>query len=438
MIQESERMEWKEYLTSDLKREAVAFANTRGGTILVGIADDGSVTGASNPDRMVESISSMIRDGIKPDVTMFVSISIERMDEKNVVRVDIQRGTGRPYYLSDKGLKPSGVYMRLGNTSAPASETAIRDMIRETEGISYERGRSLQQDLTFQAAQTVFDGNGLSLGISQMKTLGMMDRDEIYTNLGLLLSDQCPHTIKAAVFAGEDKEVFQHRAEFAGSLFTQLSDAFAFISLNNRLQSRFSGLYRIDTNDYSETAIREALINAIVHRDYALSGSILVSMFSDRMEIVSLGGLAPGLEPEDIYEGISLTRNPGLANVMYRLKLIEAYGTGIRKIRAECERHGADADFRMTHAVFRVMMRMSMPHPDQERTVVSETGIHQEPSEQKVIDYLRRTGSANRKQVQDELGIGQTSCVVLLNRMVETGKILRSGNARNTTYHMRA
>lgn len=181
----------------------------------------------------------------------------------NCLSEDLQRGTKRPYYLTDKGLKPSGVYVRLGNTSVPATETAIRNMIIETDGTSYEQMRSINQELTFQVTEAEFKRHDLAFGNPQKKTLGMIDYDEIYTNLGLLFSDQCQHSIKAAVFKGSNKDEFLTRKEFTGSILSQVEEAYKFIDLANQLNSTYEGLTRIDRRDYPETAVREALLNSI-------------------------------------------------------------------------------------------------------------------------------------------------------------------------------
>ena len=148
----------------------------------------------------------------------------------------------------------------------------------------------------------------------------------------MLLSDQCMHTIKVAVFQGTDQTIFKDRREFAGSLLQQMNEVYDFIDFRNQTRATVEKLLRIDIRDYPEIAVREALLNLLVHRDYSFSASALVSIYADRIEFVSIGGLMPGIELEDIMIGISVCRNQNLANVFYRLNLIEAYGTGMGKI----------------------------------------------------------------------------------------------------------
>lgn len=128
------------------------------------------------------------------------------------------------------------------------------------------------------------------------------------------------------------KTVFKERREFSGSLLHQLEDAYEFIDRFNITRAEFKDLDRIDMRDYPSEAIRETLLNAIVHRDYSFSGSTLISIFDDRIEFVTIGGLVKGISLNDILLGVSILRNEHLANIFYRLKLIEAYGTGMPNI----------------------------------------------------------------------------------------------------------
>ena len=292
-FQESETIELKEIVVEDIKKEIIAFANSAGGTLYVGVADDGSIVGVDSPDTVTQQISNMVRDSIKPDVTMFVRYDTKVVDRKQIVAVEIQRGTERPYYLAKKGLRPEGVYVRQGTSSVPATTTAIRRMIKDTDGDSFEAMRSLEQNLTFQAAAKEFEARNIAFGVPQMQTLGLLSTDGIYTNLGLLLSEQCTHTVKAAVFEGTDQNIFRDRQEFTGSLLQQMSEVYEYIDRRNQVRSTFDKLRRIDTRDYPEVAIREALLNSLVHRDYSFSASTLISVYDDRIEFTSIGGL-PG------------------------------------------------------------------------------------------------------------------------------------------------
>ena len=331
---ENKTTELKREYVDDIKNTVIAFANCDGGTLYIGVNDDGSVCGVDDVDDVMLRVTNAIRDAVRPDVTMFVECRNEVVDEIPVVCVTVQRGTARPYYLHSKGIRPEGVYVRQGASTVPATDAAILSMIKETSGDSYEAARSLNQQLTFEKATAFFRKRKVAFGKTQMRTLHLIGEDDTYTNLAFLLSDQCSHTLKLAVFEGSKKTVFKDRQELTGSLLEQLEEAFAYIERYNRTRAEFSGLDRVDLRDYPPEAVREALLNAIVHRDYAFSGSTLISIFEDRIEFVTIGGLVKGITLEDVKLGVSVLRNQHLANIFYRLRLIEAYGTGRRKEKA--------------------------------------------------------------------------------------------------------
>ena len=151
------------------------------------------------------------------------------IENKPIIRVDVEEGTDKPYYLSEKGLKPAGVYIRKGTSKQPVSEEGIRKLIIETGSLSYESGRSLQQNLTFHTLADEMDKRGIAFGALQMKTLGIIGDNGLYTNLGILLSDQCTHSTKVAVFQGTKKMHFKARRDFTGSLLQQLDDVYEYL-----------------------------------------------------------------------------------------------------------------------------------------------------------------------------------------------------------------
>ena len=231
----------------------------------------------------------------------------------------MQRGTARPYYWKAKGLRPEGVFVRQDAASVPASEAAIREMLLASADGAFERMRSLRQDLTFGAAAAFFRERKVAFGPAQRRSLGLVGEDGLFTNLALLLSDQCPFTLKLAVFEGTGKTVFRERREIGGSVLAQVREAFDYLDKWNRTRAEVRGLDRVDRRDYPPEAVREALLNAVVHRDYALPGADLVSLFDDRLEVLSAGGLVRGVSLSDVLLGLSALRNAALAGVFYRL-----------------------------------------------------------------------------------------------------------------------
>ena len=438
-FRETETVELKSIVMDDIKKEIIAFANCDGGTVYVGVADDGTVLGIENADECALQISNMVRDAVKPDVTMFIHYETLDCEGKAVVAVNIQRGTNRPYYLAKKGLRPEGVYVRQGYSSVPATDTAIRQMIKETDGDSFENMRSINQALTFEATKKEFEKRNVAFGQPQMQTLKIVSADGIYTNLGLLLSEQCPHTIKAAVFEEINQNVFKDRREFSGSLMQQLNEVYDYIDFHNQTHATFQKLLRIDTRDYPEVAVREALLNSLVHRDYSFRASTLISIYEDRIEFVSIGGLLPGLELDDLMMGVSVCRNPHLANVFYRLQLIEAYGTGMKKIMGAYADAPVQPKIMTTNNAFKIILpnvnavQKTAKAPEEiEKTAVPIS----DPNKEKILRFLTEHQVITRKEAQALLEVSQSTAGRVLKSMVDNGQLKQLGGSRTTRYEL--
>lgn len=438
-FQETETVELKAVAQDGIKKEIVGFANCGGGTVYVGVADDGAVPGVEDADACALQVSNMVRDAVKPDVTMFVSYKKLDCDGKAVVAVKVQRGTNRPYYLAKKGLRPEGVYVRQGYSSVPATDAAIRQMIKETDGDRFEDMRSLDQALTFESTKGEFETRKIPFGAPQMQTLKITSSDGLYTNLGLLLSDQCPHTVKAAVFEGTDQSVFKDRREFSGSLMQQLDEVYDYIDFHNQTHATFQKLLRVDTRDYPEVAVREALLNSIVHRDYSFRTSTLISVYDDRIEFVSVGGLLPGFELEDLMMGVSACRNPHLANVFYRLQLIEAYGTGMRKIMGAYAGVASQPQIMATNNAFKIVLpntNFAATAAETPTANSKEAPAASHSRENEILRFLAERPSITRKEAQTLLGIGQSTAGRILKEMVDKGQIARHGGGRTLRYEL--
>lgn len=443
LFRESETVELKEVVVDDIKKEIIAFANCDGGKLYIGVRDDGTVIGLDNADSVSLQISNMVRDAIKPDITMFLHYETIVENGKNVVVVDIQRGTDRPYYLAKKGMRPEGVYVRQGYSSVPATDTAIRRMIKETDGDRFEAMRCLNQDLTFEATKKEFELRKTDFGPQQMRTLKLIDHDGLYSNLALLLSDQCVHTIKVAVFQGTDQTIFKDRREFTGSLMQQMNEVYDFIDFRNQTRATIEKLYRVDVRDYPEVAVREALLNLLVHRDYSFSASAFISIYEDRIEFVSIGGLMPGIDLEDVMVGISVCRNQDLANVFYRLHLIEAYGTGMGKIMKAYESMQVKPVIETTKNAFKIILpNINAKYETENATVKTKSGtpvtVHTEKKlsdeEEKILEYARKHGAITRNDVIGLLEVSASTAARVIRKMVKTNLLEQKGKARNTHY----
>lgn len=437
---ENQNIEFKQEYVPDIRKEVMGFINAEGGTIYVGIRKDGTVIGIKDPDFVMLQIVNSLKGSLAPDIMPFVRVNPVEMEKKQVIEIDVTTGTNRPYYLREKGLKPSGVYVRKGSSTQPMTEAGIQEMILQSSGRSFELCRSMNQDLTFQTFQEEMKRRSIEIGPSQMRTLKLIGEDGLYTDLALLLSDQCETTTKVALFHGTDKESFQDRKEFKGSVLKQLEEVYQFIDLVNKTKATFSGLYRTDTRDYPEEAIKEALLNSIVHRDYSFSGSNLINVHEDRIEFVSLGGLVSGLELKSIFLGVSQSRNPNLASVFYRMKLIESYCTGIGKIERAYKGCPLQPVFETAKGVFRV----TLPNRNAEQEVKAQEGRNTESdislNDQKnlIMQHAKKNGGITRKEVEDLIGAGTTKAFRLLKELCEADKIQKKGTGKLSTYVIRS
>lgn len=425
---ETENIEFKSQFTEEIYKEVIAFANTDGGVVYVGIDNEGNVVGLSDVDKEYTRITNGIRDAIQPDVTMFVRFTVQ---DNKVVRITVSEGTNKPYYLKGKGLKPNGVFVRQGTSSVPASPDQIRQMIKDSDGDAFEENRSLNQDLTFEAAQKAFQIYGVEFAPEKYRALGIIQKkDNIYTNLALILSDQCAHTTKIAVFSDDACTVFRDSKEFGGSVFKQFEDTVNYLALCNKTVSTIKGVIRTDKPDYPEEAIREALLNAIVHRDYSYSGSIIINVTDNKMEFISLGGLLPGLSPDDIRSGISQPRNKNLAEVFHRLKLIESYGTGIRRIFNLYDGCAKQPQIDVTPNTFKIILpNMNTARADEPKKAAAVT-----PQIQKVLEYIQTNGQITDKEIGDLLNLKKTRIFNITKQMRDLGLIQVIGRGEQKKY----
>jgi ATP-dependent DNA helicase RecG len=298
-------------------------------------------------------------------------------------------------------------------------------MIRETDGEKYEDVRSLNQELTFSEAAKEFKARKVSFGTNQQKTLGLTGNNGIYTNLALLLSDQCVHTVKLAVFEGKVKAVFKDRREFAGSLLKQLNDIYDFIDRYNRNRSEINGLHRIDKRDYPPESVREALLNALIHREYSFGDSTLISIFDDRIEFTSIGGLVRGITFNDMMLGISVARNRKLAAVFYRLTLVEAYGVGMPSIMQSYEGCAAKPQIEVTDNAFKI----TLPNVNE---IVPKAFLSE--NEHSVMALFKDKDIIIRKDAEIALDVSQTMAGRILKGLSEKGEIRAVGGGKNTRY----
>ena len=425
-------------MIDDIYKEVIAFANTDGGVIYIGIDDKGNLTGIDNVDETYTRLTNGIRDAIAPDVTMFVRYVLQ---DNKVIQIEVGEGSYKPYYLKSKGMKPNGIYVRQGASSVQASPAQIRKMIKDSDGDVFEEMRAPQQELSFEEAERTFMRYKVDFSEEKYIVLGLRNiHDDQYTNLAMLLSDQCQHTTKIAVFGDEANITFKDAKEFGGSIFKQLDDSYTYLTLCNRTAATFKGLERVELSDYPEDALREALLNALVHRDYSYSGSIIINVNDSCIEFISIGGLLPGLSADDIRNGISQPRNRKLAEIFHRLRLIESYGTGIRKIYALYKDCAVQPRIEVTTNTFKLVlpnMNASGSVAESASETVEKAPVVITPQMKTVMDYLAEYGEMTDEDMRELLNIKKTRAYLLARQMNETGLIEIIGRGAAKKYKLK-
>ncbi|MEG1141462.1 MAG: putative DNA binding domain-containing protein [Clostridia bacterium] len=422
MKQENDKLEFKREVNDSLIKEVIAFCNSYGGTIIIGYNDDGSIYGLKNARKDLDKISNKLHDSIEPDVSFLVAPRIENEDGKDIIIIEVLQGTSKPYYIKSKGMIPDGVYVRVGATSQPSTRDSIRDMLIDSSDITFEKNLSINQNLTFLYIERIFQEKSIAFGTREKKTLGILNSKDKYTNLALLLSDQCPYTIKMAVYTDTTKKEFIDKKETnTSSILQQLDEAESYLKLNNKVSGKIQGMERIDNYDYPEESIREILLNCFAHRNYEIPGSTLIHIFTNRIEFLSLGGLTKGLTVEDIKLGSSSSRNPKLVSVFHRLGLVEAYGSGIPRMLELYKNSIYMPNIQVAPNSFLV----EMPKLLLKKDYVT------------IIDFLRSHTSATRKEIEKILETKKVTTITILNEMVDRNLIIKEGQSRNIIYKIK-
>ena len=431
---ESDNLDWKSEFIRELRKTFTAFATSDGGTVLIGVDDAGRPIGLDDPDAVMHQVVNYIRDNIRPDLVQFFKCGLDNIDGKRIVRITISRGSGRPDYLADKVTRPEGVHVRKGPETVQANEDQILEFIAETNGHAFELQRSIEQNLTFEYADKIFAEKKVEFSDGKKKTMRLKDLDGFYSNLGMLVSDQCPFAVKMAHFSYDavtGDEVFLEREEVTGSVLKVLDVCDDWLKAHNRVGSTFKGVERVDHFDFPDTALREVLLNAIVHREYALSGPIIINLFPDRLEVISIGGLVRGLCLEDMFNGVSRPRNTFLAGLFSKLKHVEGWGSGIRKIQFAYRNNSAKPVFSTGPHSFKVVLPML-----DIQAVNSGVKPSLSSTAQAVLDALDSSDGLTRETLQTVIGLSSSSVVKALNELKANELITSERMGRKFVYRI--
>lgn len=367
---EGTTLEFKRDLSSPdgLLRTVIAFANTAGGTILVGV-EDGShhVRGVADPLALEERIASLISDSITPRLLPDLEILTYR--KAQVVAVQVFPSASRPHYLTRSGLL-GGTYVRVGSTNRRADDALIGEMQRFARGEAFDECPFPELDseaVDFRAASESF-ASVRTLARRDLETFRLVTRLRrrvVPTVGGLLLFgiDRLRHFpdawIQVGRFEGTDRAKIVDHAELRGPLLEGIEAAVAFVEKHSTRGASIGRLRRMDRWSLPPAAVREAVVNAVVHADYSQRGApIRLALFDDRLEVENPGLLPFGLTVADLPLGVSRLRNRVIGRVFYELGLVEHWGSGVQRMIAACRGAGlAPPELQEIGLRFRVTLR---------------------------------------------------------------------------------
>ena len=333
-IIEDSRTEFKVKLVDDLEESIIAFLNKDGGNIFIGIDDNGKVVGLkNNMDMLQRKVKDKIISNIEPSTLGLFDLEVLEKDDKKYLKIIIAKGYDTPYHIKGMGMTPDSCFIRVGSSNERMDEHLINKMFRERTKNSLKNIISPRQDLTFTDLKIYYAEKGFDVGDNFEKQLEFFTRDGKYNYVAYLLADNNRISIKVAKYAGDDVDELMENYEFGDcSLVKATYRVLEKFRTENKVYAKITYPERIEQPMYDYVAVREAVINAIVHNDWATEYPPKFEFFSDRLEISSFGGIQSEFTEEEFLLGYSAPKNPELMRVFSDLELVEHLGTGIRRI----------------------------------------------------------------------------------------------------------
>ena len=395
---ESKNVEFKVKLPDDSKKymkTIVAYANTSGGKIIIGVDDTRNIVGVEPSsvfqimDKIANAISDMCVPQTIPDVTF------RTIQGKCIVQIEIYPGQNRPYYIRSMG-KENGTYIRVAGTSRPVDEAILKDLEYQGAGKSYDEIVNVEIDYDEKQAlelcndiqKYIAESRGLPINrvrkitVTNLENWGLLkksDQNYLPTNAFVLCTNNTFRfaKIQCALFKGEDRAVFIDKREFAGPIYNQIEEAYQFVLKHINLGATIDGIVRKDKYELPPESIREAIINSVCHRCYLEHSCVQIAIYDNRVEITSPGMLYGGLTVEQAIEGRSKIRNVCIAELFSRMGIIEQWGTGLQRMIRGCREYGVrEPEFADMGDAFRVnFYRSNIETGIENMERFTETGI---------------------------------------------------------------
>lgn len=412
---ESKNLEFKVEISNSFLKTVSAFANYAGGRIVFGISDEGEIRGLSDPDECARAIENSINDNISP-MPPYV-LNINRAD--STIVLEVQEGHYKPYLYKNKAYKQNDT------STVEIDRLEYNRLILEGRNQNYEELPAKNQDLSFQyLEEKLMEKLAIrELNEDILKTLELYSSHVGYNRAAELLADKNPYIGMDMVRFGENiNELFDRETYDKISILRQYEQAIQLFKKYYQYEM-IDGMERKTIEKIPEQAFREALANAIVHRTWDIDASIRISMFKDKIEIVSPGGLMPGITREEYLRGqISLLRNPIIGNIFFRLKYIEKFGTGIRRINLSYENNVIKPEY----VIYKNSISVTLPVLNQVEKVLTV--------EEKLIFDLLAEDSLTRIQIEAKSNMNKDKVIRVLNALIEKNTIERIGVGRSVKY----
>ena len=331
---ESNRIEYKRELSDGLERSVIAFLNyNEGGLLYIGIDDNGMTYGVPDIDATQRKIIDRIKNNISPSALGLYDVVIEKKDGIPIIKVIISSGTEKPYYLRSKGRSEQGCFIRVGSSVQPMTARMIDELYARQRPALLGNIPSPRRDLTFEQLEIYYQAKKLKLNDRFKSTLELLTEDRRDNFVAYMLADENGISIKVAKYAGTDKVDLIENYEYGYCcLIKATNQVLDRLDVENRTFAKITPKARIEKQMVDKTALREAVINAIVHNDYSRNAVPTVEIFSDRITVTSCGGLPEGLSRESFFECCSMPRNRELMRVFHDVGLVEQLGSGMGRI----------------------------------------------------------------------------------------------------------
>ena len=432
-----------------------AFANGLGGTLIFGISDKDEIMGLDNYKKDSENISEIIKTKIEP--LPKVTLKHYLIEDKNIIILFVHSGKETPYYFTEGGHQTA--YIRLGNESIPAKNNDLINLILKGKNRSYDSlETNIKKDnVSFTKLKSLYYlKTGNEFTDSDLESFGLVSKDSFLTNAGALLADE-PIIKHSRIFCtrwnGLDMtsgiEEALNDSEFEGSILLLLQNAENFIKVNTKKKWKKGNESRIEMPDYPERAIQEVLVNAIIHRDYAVIGSeIHIDIYDDRIEIYSPGGMFDGsfIQEQNIMEISSLRRNPIIADLFNRIHLMERRGSGLKKIISSYQNainytQEKEVEFKSTQKDFKVILKnlnykVAIKSGDKVAIKSGDKVAIKSQDEQleKILEYIKKYNNCKTSDIENLLSVKSSRARKLLSILVSEKKIQALGQNKNRYY----